>query len=128
MYCRDWKCLITASRKWVYLPLQLRQGGFREPMKIKRSAGKPRVAHVTTAHCADDVRIFERECRSQPASGRYDVHLAAAGSTPSDSAVMLISLESPLVAKAGRSSDRPCAGRGQATTRAVGRRLLGPWA
>lgn len=48
--------------------------------------------HVTTAHRADDVRIFDRECRSLAASGTYDVYLAAAGEIPDGSGVSLIPL------------------------------------
>jgi len=51
------------------------------------------VIHVTTAHPADDVRIFERECRSLAATGNYDVYLAAAGQLPSGSGVTLIPLD-----------------------------------
>lgn len=53
---------------------------------------RPRVLHVTTAHHADDVRIFERECRSLADTGRYDVYLAAAGAPASSSGVTLIPL------------------------------------
>lgn len=53
---------------------------------------RPRVVHVTTAHPADDVRIFERECRSLVGTGRYDVVLAAAGTIPAGSGVTLIPL------------------------------------
>lgn len=52
----------------------------------------PRVLHVTTAHPADDVRIFERECRSLALSGRYEVLLAAAGTIPPGSGVTLLPL------------------------------------
>lgn len=53
---------------------------------------RPRVVHVTTAHSADDVRIFERECRSLAATGRHDVYLAASGTIPADSGVTFIPL------------------------------------
>lgn len=43
---------------------------------------RPRIVHVTTAHRADDVRIFDRECRSLADCGRYEVFLAAAGGLP----------------------------------------------
>ncbi len=66
-----------------------------------------RVVHVTTAHLADDVRIFERECRSLAASGLYDVFLAAAGSLPVDSGVTLIPLTPAPVSRAGRFSSGP---------------------
>lgn len=49
----------------------------------------PRVVHVTTSHLADDVRIFERECRSLADSGKYSVFLVAAGAIPNESGVML---------------------------------------
>lgn len=56
------------------------------------SQNKPVVCHVTTAHPADDVRIFERECRSLAASGDYRVHLAASGRVPEGSGVIHIPL------------------------------------
>lgn len=52
-----------------------------------------RVVHVTTAHRADDVRIFERECRSLAEAG-YEVFLAACGTIPTDSSVTLVPLRS----------------------------------
>lgn len=58
----------------------------------RERAEVPRVVHVTTAHRADDVRVFERECRSLADSRRYDVYLAAAGSIPAGSGVTLIPL------------------------------------
>lgn len=63
---------------------------------------RPRVIHVTTAHRADDVRIFERECRSLAASGRYDVYLAAAGRIPNDAGVTHIPLQAPPESRLGR--------------------------
>ena len=71
------------------------------------AAGGRRVVHVTTAHAADDVRIFERECRSLAASGRYEVYLAAAGTIPSDSGVTLIPLSTAPRSRAGRFSSGP---------------------
>lgn len=59
---------------------------------ISVSKGRPRVIHVTTAHLADDVRIFDRECRSIAESGLYDTYLAAPGSLPSDAPVNFIPL------------------------------------
>lgn len=53
---------------------------------------KPTVAHLTTAHPANDVRIFERECRSLASSGLYTVCLAASGQIPPDSGVSFIPL------------------------------------
>lgn len=41
-----------------------------------------RIYHVTTAHRADDVRIYERECRSLAAVPGYQVALAAPGQIP----------------------------------------------
>ncbi len=66
-----------------------------------------RVIHVTTAHRADDVRIFERECRSLAASGRYDVYLAAAGTMPDDAGVTLIPLIPAPNSRAGRFTSGP---------------------
>lgn len=43
---------------------------------------KPLVAHVTTSHHADDVRILERECRTLGATSRYRVLLVAGGESP----------------------------------------------
>lgn len=61
--------------------------------RVTQMAGRrPVVVHVTTAHPANDVRIFERECRSLAACGRYDVHLAATGMLPGDSGVSHIPL------------------------------------
>ena len=60
--------------------------------RAPKLAARPRVVHVTTSHRADDVRIFERECRSLVSNGGYDVFLAAHGSIPSGSGVMLIPL------------------------------------
>jgi glycosyltransferase involved in cell wall biosynthesis len=65
------------------------------------------VIHVTTAHHADDVRIFERECRSLAASGRYAVYLAAAGSIPAGSGVTLIPLPPAPSGRVGRFSSGP---------------------
>ncbi len=48
---------------------------------------RPRVIHVTTSHLADDVRIFEKECRALVESGRFEVFLAAAGRVSSTSGV-----------------------------------------
>ncbi len=53
---------------------------------------RPIVVHITTAHRANDVRIFERECRSLADCGRYEVYLAAAGQIPGGSGVSLIPL------------------------------------
>lgn len=68
---------------------------------------RPRVLHVTTAHSADDVRIFERECRSLAASDSYDVYLAASGAIPADSGVTLIPLAPPPASRAGRFAGGP---------------------
>lgn len=59
------------------------------PDPASRRDVRPRVIHVTTAHRADDMRIFERECRSLASTGRYDVFLAAAGRIPDDVGVTL---------------------------------------
>lgn len=70
-------------------------------------ARRPRVAHVTTGHRADDVRIFERECRSLAACGQYDVYLAAAGSLPVDAQVTLIPMAPAPVSRAHRFTSGP---------------------
>lgn len=53
---------------------------------------RARVLHLTTAHQADDVRIFERECRSLAESGLYDVYLASPGAMPTGTSVVQIPL------------------------------------
>lgn len=63
--------------------------------------------HVTTSHSADDVRIFERECRSLAASGLYDVFLAAHGSIPPDRGVTLVPFPSPPTSRARRFASGP---------------------
>jgi glycosyltransferase involved in cell wall biosynthesis len=77
----------------------------------------PAVVHVTTAHRADDVRIFERECRSLAASGLYRVHLAAAGTIPADAGVSLIPLTPAPKGRAERFRSSPR--KGFALTRTV---------
>jgi len=62
------------------------------PDRVSRQDVRPRVIHVTTSHHADDPRIFDRECRSLAATGRYDVYLAAAGAIPGAAGVTLIPL------------------------------------
>lgn len=51
---------------------------------------KPRVVHVTTSHHADDVRIYERECRSLAESGLFEVLIAAPGTVPDHGGVQHI--------------------------------------
>lgn len=68
---------------------------------------RPRVVHITTVHRADDVRIFERECRSLADSGRYDVYLAAAGRLPAGSGVTLIPLTAAPISRARRFTSGP---------------------
>lgn len=67
----------------------------------------PRIVHVTTSHRADDVRIFERECRSLADSGEYEVFLAAHGSIPPDRGVTLIPFPSRPSNRAGRFISGP---------------------
>lgn len=64
--------------------------------------GRSRVIHVTTSHRADDVRIFDRECRSLADCGRYEVYLAAAGEMPRGSRVNLIPLAPAPGGRSGR--------------------------
>ena len=66
---------------------------------------------MTTAHHADDVRIFERECRSIAATGLYDVYLAAAGEIPADAGVRLIPLTPAPKSRAGRFTSGPLKAR-----------------
>lgn len=61
-------------------------------MRSEGGTALPKVGHITTAHRADDVRIFERECRSLAGSGRYDVYLMAAGTVPGGSGVTFLPL------------------------------------
>lgn len=68
---------------------------------------RPVVIHVTTAHNANDVRIFERECRSLAATGRYSVYLAAHGTLLEDAGVSLIPLTEVPKTRAGRFSAGP---------------------
>lgn len=63
----------------------MNQRGSQEP--------RPRVVHVTTSHYADDVRIYERECRSLADAGLFEVFLAAPGSPPDNSGVRHIPIE-----------------------------------
>lgn len=72
---------------------------------------------MTTAHHADDVRIFERECRSLASSRNYDVYLAAAGRIPDDAGVTLIPLDPPPGSRMGRFTSGPK--RAWALSRAV---------
>ncbi len=46
-------------------------------MNRERSGAKT-VVHMTSAHRADDTRIFAKECRTLSAAG-YEVHLVAQG-------------------------------------------------
>lgn len=65
-------------------------------MTLKRTATACRtswrILHLTTAHQADDVRIYERECRSLAACGRYEVYLAAPGTMPRGGGITQIPL------------------------------------
>jgi glycosyltransferase involved in cell wall biosynthesis len=80
------------------------------------SFSRARVVHVTTAHRADDVRIFERECRSLAASGLYDVYLAAAGSIPSVDNLSLIPLTPAPQARLRRFAAAPLKAHAMART------------
>lgn len=91
--------------------------GFVGPERAPRRDMRPRVIHVTTAHRADDVRIFERECRSLAETGRYDVYLAAAGTIPGDAGVTLIPLTPAPHSRVGRFTSGPR--KALALTRAV---------
>lgn len=82
---------------------------------------RPRVVHVTTAHRADDVRIFERECRSLAATDLYDIYLAAAGRIPGDSGVTLVPLVPAPTNRLGRFSSGPL--KAWALSRAVSAEL-----
>ncbi len=75
---------------------------------------RPVIIHITTAHRADDVRIFERECRSLATTGRYDVYLAAAGTIPDDAGVTLIPLAPAPTSRSGRFAMGPRRGFGLA--------------
>ncbi len=87
------------------------------PDPVIRRAERPRVIHVTTAHRADDVRIFDRECRSLAATGRYDVYLAAAGRIPRDAGVALVPLPAAPNSRVGRFTAGPR--KALALTRAI---------
>jgi glycosyltransferase involved in cell wall biosynthesis len=54
---------------------------------------KKRVCHITTAHPANDIRIFEKECKTL-AANEYDVHLIASGDIPSITNITLHPLTS----------------------------------
>ena len=60
------------------------------------------VCHITTAHRADDVRIFERECRALADSGKYEVHLIAPGEMPVGASVTAHPLPMPPRHRVGR--------------------------
>jgi glycosyltransferase involved in cell wall biosynthesis len=79
--------------------------------------GKPRVVHVTTSHLADDVRIFDKECRSLAASGRFDVVLAAHGQVEPSSGISHVPLMPPPPSRFGRFRAGPK--RGRALTQVV---------
>src|SRR5664280_1300427 len=97
------------------------EGGFVGLPAMANEVRRPRVVHVTTAHAADDVRIFERECRSLAASGRYDVYLAAAGKIPADAGVTLVPLMPAPTSRARRFSSGPR--KGLALSRTVAAEL-----
>jgi len=59
-------------------------------MEISTLPSAKRVIHIATSHRADDVRIFERECRSLASSGLFEVTIAGHGTLPDDSSVDLI--------------------------------------
>lgn len=52
----------------------------------------PRVLHMTTAHYANDLRIYGKECRSLAEVGGYQVWIAGSGSLPPESTIEHIPL------------------------------------
>lgn len=56
---------------------------------------KPFVLHVTTSHLANDIRIFEKECKGLAASGKYRVGLAAAGDFEEAEGVSVVPIRYP---------------------------------
>lgn len=42
------------------------------------------ICHVTTAHCVDDVRVVDKECRTLASVDGYRITIVGAGSPPSD--------------------------------------------
>lgn len=78
-----------------------------QPERKDKSVSRQRVVHLTTAHYADDVRIFDRECRSLATCGLYDVSLAAPGLMPSESSVHHIQLPMPKLSRFARFISGP---------------------
>lgn len=56
---------------------------------------KTKVLHVTSVHRVNDVRIYERECRSLVESGLYEVSILGHGLLPLDARVEHIALKAP---------------------------------
>lgn len=57
-------------------------------------AAYPRIVHVTSAHPANDPRIFEKECTTLAAAG-YDVHLVATGTPLARAGVTVTTVPRP---------------------------------
>lgn len=70
-------------------------------VSARRTTDRPRAAHITTAHRADDVRIFQREGRSLAAAG-FEVVLVAPSSGRSPIGVRHIPLPPPPKLRVGR--------------------------
>lgn len=92
------------------------------PEQRDGNAVQPRVVHLTTAHLADDVRIFDRECRSLAMCGLYEVTLAGPGQIPSGTSVRHVQLPMPQQSRFARFSSGP-----RAAQRFVSRNQFDLW-
>ena len=54
--------------------------------------GRPKVLHLSTLHQVNDVRIYERECRSLKDVGKFDILIAAPGNFVTDSGIKHVRL------------------------------------